>query len=121
MCFFFSLLGNKRKLVVFLRKFQDALSCLLLSPHLSIKSLHYLKKNPPTFRETFKHACKIWCSHTDEENTKSSVTQTQITNVAIRIKYTICGTVFMSSARNKTWPRAAVCTFLISHLHLYNC
>lgn len=45
-----------------------------------------------------------------KEILKALLKQTQINNVAISIKYTISDTVIMSSAGNKTWPRAAFCT-----------
>lgn len=45
-----------------------------------------------------------------KEILKAVLKQTQIYNVAKSIKYTISDTVIMSSARNETWPTAAICT-----------
>lgn len=63
---------------------------------------------------------KRWCSHTDKGNAKSSVKTDHINTVAISIKYTVSDVVIMSAARKETHSGAAVCTLLISHLHLYN-
>lgn len=71
-------------------------------------SLHYLK--PLFLKRHLSMHVKYGAAIPIKEILKAVLKQPQINNVAISIKHTISDTVVMSSARNKAWPRAAVCT-----------